>query len=347
MKEAYMAVKLKEWASERVPLRLSLIDYIQEPVPDHLNKFWYAMGATPLILFIMLATTGILMTFYYVPSPEGAYESVRNITYGVYLGWFIRGVHKISVNLMIFTLLLHMIRVFITRGYRKPGEFKWLIGALVLFTTLGLAFTGYSLAYDQISYWGSVVVTNMVGQMPVIGKPLVLLLRGGEEVTGLTLLRLYDLHTKLLPLVIVGLITAHILIIRVVGFAKIEGGGGEHPFYPDHALKTTAIAIGLLIIIVNLVAIFPPAVGQPANPQEVASNVAPPWYFSAIYKWITIVPREAGLFGVMLFFAVLTVYPFLDTFFSDRGIKMGRVNIVAGSVAVSAFATLTLWQVLG
>ena len=272
---------------------------------------------------------------------------MRNITYGVYLGWFIRGVHKISVNLMIFTLLLHMIRVFITRGYRKPGEFKWLIGALVFFITLGLAFTGYSLAYDQISYWGSVVVTNMVGQMPVLGKPLVLLLRGGEEVTGLTLLRLYDLHTKLLLLLIVGLITAHILIIRIVGFAKIEGGGGEHPFYPDHALKTTAIAIGLLIIIVNLVAIFPPAIGQPANPQEVASNVAPPWYFSAIYKWITIVPREAGLFGVMLFFAVLTVYPFLDTFFSDRGIKMGRVNIVTGSIAVAGFAVLTLWQVVG
>ncbi len=342
-----MVARIREWASERVPLRMSLVDYIQEPVPDHLNKFWYAMGATPLILFLILAASGILMTFYYIPTPENAYESVRNITYGIYLGWFIRGVHKLTVNLMIFALMLHMIRVFVTRGYRSPGEFKWLIGAGIFFTTLALAFTGYSLANDQVSYWGSVVVTNMMGQMPIIGKSLVLLLRGGEEVTGVTLLRLYDLHTKLLPVVILGLIAAHILIVRIVGFAKVEGGGGEHPFYPDHALKTTAIAMGLLIIIVNLVAIFPPVVGQPANPQEVASNVAPPWYFSAIYKWITIVPREAGLFGVMLFFAVLTVYPFLDTFFSNRGARMGRVNIVTGTVAVAGFAVLTLLQVLG
>lgn len=342
-----MVARMKDWASQRVPLRTSLVDLIQEDVPDHLNKFWYAMGVTPLVLFFMLAITGVLMTFYYVPTPEGAYESVRNITYGTYLGWFIRGVHKLSVNLMIFTLLLHMIRVFVTRGYRNPGEFKWLVGTGVFFTALALAFTGYSLVYDQVSYWGSIVVTNMVEQTPLIGRSLALLLRGGEEVSGLTLLRLYDLHTKLLPLVIVGLIAAHILIVRIVGFAEIEGNRGVHPFFPDHAMKTAAIAIGLLIIITNLVAIFPPAIGQPANPQEVASNVAPPWYFAAIYKWITIVPREAGLFGVMLFFAVLTVYPFLDTFFSDRGIKMGRVNIVAGSVAVSAFATLTLWQVLG
>lgn len=342
-----MVTRIREWAQERVPLKISLVDFIQEDVPDHLNKFWYAMGVTPLILFLVLAATGVLMTFYYVPTPEGAYESVRNITYGIYLGWFIRGVHKLSVNLMIFTLLLHIIRVFITRGYRSPGEFKWLAGAMVFFTALALGFTGYSLAYDQVSYWGSVVVTNMVEQTPIIGNSLAMLLRGGEEVTGVTLLRLYDLHTKLLPLVIVGLMAAHILIVRVVGFAEIEGSRGAHPFFPDHAMKTAAIAIGLLIIITNLVAIFPPGIGQAANPEEVASNVAPPWYFAAIYKWITIVPREAGLFGVMLFFALFTIYPFLDTFFLDKGIKMGRVNIVIGTAVVAGFAMLTLWQVLG
>lgn len=342
-----MVARIKDWASQRVPLKISLVELIQEDVPDHLNKFWYAMGVTPLILFLILAATGVLMTFYYVPTPEGAYESVRSITYGIYLGWFIRGVHKLSVNLMIFTLYLHMIRVFVTRGYRNPGELKWLAGTGVFFTALALAFTGYSLVYDQVSYWGSVVVTNMVEQTPIIGSSLALLLRGGEEVTGVTLLRLYDLHTKLLPLVIVGLIAAHILIVRVVGFAEIEGNRGVHPFFPDHALKTAAIAIGLLIIITNLVAIFPPAIGQPANPQEVASNVAPPWYFAAIYKWITIVPREAGLFGVIVFFAVFTTYPFLDTFFLNKGIKMNRVNIVIGTAAVAGFATLTLWQVLG
>lgn len=342
-----MVARIREWAQERVPLRISLVDIIQEDVPDHLNKFWYTMGATPLVLFLVLAASGFLMTFYYVPTPEEAYESVRDITYGIYLGWFIRGVHKISVSLMIFTLFIHIIRVFITRGYRSPGEFKWLIGALVFFSTLALAFTGYSLPYDQISYWGSVVVINMVEQLPLIGNLLALLLRGGEEVTGVTLLRLYDLHTKLLPLLIIGLMAAHILVIRIVGFAKIEGNKGEHPFYPEHLLKTMAIAIGILIIIVNLVAIFPPTLGAPANPEEVASNVAPPWYFAAIYKWITIVPREAGLSWVMVFFTLFTVYPLLDTFFTRRGIGMGRINIVIGTAVIIGFAALTLWQAMG
>ncbi len=327
-------------------LKERFIDLIQEDVPDHLDKFFYCLGATPLVLFLILAVTGILMTFYYIPFPDRAYDSVYAITNEIYLGWFIRGVHKITVNLMIFTLMLHIVRVFITRAYRTPGEVKWLIGAALFFTTLALGFTGYSLVYDNVSYWGMTVVTDMIRQVPVVGKSLFLLLRGGEEVTELTLLRLYDLHTKLLPLLILVLIGAHILAVRTIGFAGIKGSGGVHPFYPEHALKTAAIAIGLLIVIVNMTVIFPPTLGAPADPQEVASNVAPPWYFSAIYKWITIVPREAGLFGVFLFFVLFTVYPYIDRGLSMRGAKMERVNMALGTVTVVIFVTLTLWDMV-
>ena len=115
---------------------------------------------------------------------------------------------------MILFLFFHVIRVFITRAYRTPGELKWVSGSIVLFVTLAMGFTGYSLIFDNVSYWGMTVVTNMIGTLPVIGTPLLHLLRGGEEVSGVTLLRLYDLHTKLLPVLLGGLVLGHALFTK-------------------------------------------------------------------------------------------------------------------------------------
>ncbi|MBI5047767.1 MAG: cytochrome b N-terminal domain-containing protein [Deltaproteobacteria bacterium] len=331
-------------------LKDRVIDLIQKEVPDYMNNFFYCMGATPLILFFVAATTGILMTFYYIPFSERAYESVRAITSEIYLGWFIRGLHKVSINLMIFTLFLHLVRVFVTRAYKTHGELKWLIGTMLFFTTLAMGFTGYSLVYDHVSYWGMTVVMNMAEEMPVFGPPLAYLLRGGAEVSELTLLRLYDLHTKLLPLLLILLIGGHIIAITVLGFAKVEGSEGKHMgkhmFYPEHAMKVGLAAVSLLILMVNLVMIFPPNIGVAANPLEVASNVAPPWYFSAVYKWITIAPRQPALFGVLLFCVVFVAYPYIDRFLTERGFNMGRINIVIGSAAVLIFVILTLWNVM-
>ncbi len=162
----------------------------------------------------------------------------------------------------------------------------------------------------------------------------------------ITLLRLYDLHTKLLPAVLILLIGAHILAVTILGFAKIEGMEGNHLFYPGHVMKVGLIAVSLLILVVNMVMIFPPPLGPVANPQEVAPNVAPPWYFSAVYKWITIAPRQPALFGILFLSGIFFLYPFMDRFLTGRGFNMGRINIVIGTAAVSAFAILTLWNVI-
>ncbi len=328
------------------PVQKRIIDYIQEDVPDHLNWFAYAMGATPLVLFVVAAVTGILMTFYYIPYPVKAYESVKEITEGVYLGWFVRGLHKLSINLMIFTLMVHLLRVFITRAYKTSGEIKWLLGAGLFFVTLAMGFTGYSLVYDQVSYWGMTVVMSMIEEIPLVGRPMAYLLRGGEEISQITLLRLYDLHTKLLPLVLVILIGAHILAIRMIGFERIDDSTKTHPFFPDHALKVGAIGVGLLILMTDLVMIFPPVVGPMADPTEVPPEITPPWYFMAVYKWITIAPREPALFCILLFSIIFVLYPFIDRFFANRGYNMVRVNIAVGTSAVMVFVVLTLWDVI-
>lgn len=316
------------------------VDYIQKDLPQHLDWWPYTLGAIPLTLFGLLVTTGLLLTFYYVPSAEKAYESVEQITNEVYLGWFVRGLHKTSVDLMILFLLFHVIRVFITRAYRSPGELKWVSGSIVLFVTFAMGFTGYSLVFDNVSYWGMTVVTNMVGTLPVVGTPLLYLLRGGEEVSGVTLLRLYDLHTKLLPALLGVLVIGHVVVVRLMGFADVEGSRGFHPFFPEHTLKMGAIAVGLLVLIVDLVMIFPPTLGQPANPLEVASDVSPPWYFSAPYMWITLLPGPVAVWSLLGAAGLFMAYPFVDRELSRRGWPMTLVNAVIGTVVVLGVAVL-------
>jgi len=318
----------------------SWIDYIQKDLPEHLEWWPYTLGAIPLTLFGILVVTGLLLTFYYVPSLEKAYESVDQITHEIYLGWFVRGLHKTSVDLMILFLLFHVIRVFLTRAYQTPGELKWVSGSIVLFVTFAMGFTGYSLVFDNVSYWGMTVVTNMIGTLPVIGTPLLYLLRGGEEVSGVTLLRLYDLHTKLLPVLLGGLVIGHVVIVRLMGFVDVEGSHHFHPFYPEHTLKMGAIALGLLVLIVDLVMIFPPVLGLPANPQEVASDVSPPWYFSAPYMWISLLPGPVALWSLMGGAGLFVVYPFIDRVLAERGWPMAYVNGVVAAVAVVAMAIL-------
>jgi quinol-cytochrome oxidoreductase complex cytochrome b subunit len=318
----------------------SWVDYIQKDLPQHLDWWPYTLGALPLTLFGLLVATGLLLTFYYVPSPERAYESVDQITNDVYLGWFVRGLHKTSVDLMILFLFFHVIRVFITRAYRAGGELKWVSGSVVLFVTLAMGFTGYSLVFDNVSYWGMTVVTNMIGTLPVIGTPLLYLLRGGEEISGVTLLRLYDLHTKLLPVLLGGLVIGHVVIVRLLGFADVKGSRGFHPFYPEHTLKMGAIAAGLLLLIVNIAMIFPPLLGPPANPQEVASDVSPPWYFSAPFMWITLLPGPLALWSLLGCAGLFVVYPFVDRTLSERGWPMELVNAVVGTAVVCAIAAL-------
>ena len=293
-----------------------------------------------MTLFGLLVGTGLLLTFYYVPSPERAYESVDEITNEIYLGWFVRGLHKTSVDLMILFLFFHVIRVFITRAYRTPGELKWVSGSIVLFVTLAMGFTGYSLIFDNVSYWGMTVVTSMIGTLPVIGTPLLHLLRGGEEVSGVTLLRLYDLHTKLLPVLLGGLVLGHVVIVRLLGFAEVKGSRGFHPFYPEHTLKMGAIAAGLLLIIVNIVMIFPPLLGPPANLQEVASDVSPPWYFSAPFMWITLLPSPLALWSLLGFAGLFVVYPFLDRVLDERGWPMEIINALVAATVIIAIAGL-------
>ena len=197
-------------------------DITNEPVPGHIKRWWFALGGTPAYLFLIQITTGIMLSFYYVPSPDHAYESVRTITTTVPFGWFIRSLHKWAAHLMIITVLLHMCRVFFSCAFRHPRQLNWVIGCGLLLGTLGLAFTGYSLIYEQLSYWGVTVAAELVAVTPVVGDVMASFMRGGEQIGPNTLTRMYILHVGLFPILLIVLIGLHVAVLRLHGVSNLS-----------------------------------------------------------------------------------------------------------------------------
>jgi quinol-cytochrome oxidoreductase complex cytochrome b subunit len=332
--------QFRKWLQERVPIEVETLQKpFKEELPVHMKSWIFCLGGTPLILFCILAATGILLTFYYVPYPGQAYHSVANITYKVRMGWLIRGIHRGASHLMIIAVLLHMIRVFVTRAYRKPRELNWILGVALFLTTLTFAFTGYSLIYDQLSYWATTIGTNMIADVPLIGKPLLYLLRGGPNVNPNTLTRFYNFHILVLPAVIFLLIGAHLVFIRLHGVSKPEGDSRKetYPFFPDHVLRETIIGLFILIVLVNYVIYFPPTIGSPATPDATPTHIRPEWYFFPTYRWLQMTSLVVGIGGTQLFIIGMFLWPFIDA-----GLEKIAPNKKLGIIIGTAFFLLTL-----
>lgn len=207
------------WIDERVEMHDYIKkDILDKPIPKGLN-FSYCFGGITFFLFLMLAVTGYFMTFYYVPSPTQAYDAVDFMTYEVSMGSIVRGVHHWSANLMVVTIVLHMIRVYIYGAYKKPREINWITGVLLLCMVMGFAFTGYLLPWDQKAYWATKVGTSVMGTVPIIGDYVLRITRGGTELGALTLTRFYTLHVVFLPIAVVALLIGHFAMIRRQGIS--------------------------------------------------------------------------------------------------------------------------------
>jgi quinol-cytochrome oxidoreductase complex cytochrome b subunit len=212
--------RIFDWIDSRFGIKAPHRDFLQRPLPQKLS-YLHCLGGIAFILFITLLLTGMLLSFYYIPSETDAFQSVLRITREVRWGFLIRGMHKWSANLFIVFVLLHTVRVFIHRAYRPPRELNWVAGSLIAILTFASGFTGYLLPWDQKAYWATVVGTNMTVTIPLIGEYLLYLVRGGAEVNGSTLIRFYSLHVLWLPLMISLLLWAHFHMVKKQG---ISGG---------------------------------------------------------------------------------------------------------------------------
>jgi len=211
--------RVGDWFDERFDVRIPLEAFLKKPVPKHAIRWYFCLGGITFALFLIQGVTGILLSLYYKPTPEQAYESILFIMNNVQFGWLIRSIHSWSASLMIAFCVAHMLRVFITGSYKNPRELNWIAGVVLLLLTLAFGFTGYLLPWDQKALWGSTVGSEILGVVPLIGEALLKLLRGGMEITGLTLTRFYGIHMLVLPVLAFVFLAVHFVIIRRQGIS--------------------------------------------------------------------------------------------------------------------------------
>ncbi len=211
-------MKILEYLNNRMGFTSRHRRVLDRPVPEWINYF-YCLGGITFTLFLILLLTGLLLSSHYTPSEAGAYRSIQRLHREVPLGSMLRAAHHWAGNLMVVTIVLHMLRVFITGAYKNPRELHWIAGSLLLLLTLSFGFTGYLLPWDQKAYWATVVGTNMLGSIPLIGGPLADLMRGGREVGGQTLLRFYSFHVLWFPLLTGIFLWLHFHMIKRTGIS--------------------------------------------------------------------------------------------------------------------------------
>jgi cytochrome b6 len=208
-----------DWLDERFDLSEPLEKFLRKPVPKHAIRWYFCLGGITFFLFVVQGTTGILLSLYYRPTPEHAYESILFIMNNVRFGWLVRSIHSWSASLMVATCIGHMVRVYVTGSYKNPRELNWVVGMMLGILTLGFGFTGYLLPWDQRAFWGSTVGSEILGTVPWVGKTLLALLRGGQDVTGLTLVRFYGGHVLVLPSLMLIFLVLHFIIVRRQGIS--------------------------------------------------------------------------------------------------------------------------------
>jgi cytochrome b6 len=207
-----------DWFQERLEIQAIADDITSKYVPPHVNIF-YCLGGITLTCFIVQVATGFAMTFYYRPTVTEAFASVEYIMTQVNVGWLIRSVHRWSASMMVLNMILHVCRVYLTGGFKKPRELTWVTGVALASVTVSFGVTGYSLPWDQVGYWACKIVTGVPDAIPIVGGLLVEVLRGGVSVGQSTLTRFYSAHTFVLPVVAVVLMLTHFVMIRKQGIS--------------------------------------------------------------------------------------------------------------------------------
>jgi cytochrome b6 len=210
--------KVFQWFNDRLEVQAISDDIASKYVPPHVNIF-YCLGGLTLTCFLIQFATGFAMTFYYKPTVTEAFASVQYIMNEVNFGWLIRSIHRWSASMMVLMMILHVFRVYLTGGFKKPRELTWVVGVMLAVTTVTFGVTGYSLPWDQVGYWAVKIVSGVPAAIPVVGDQLVTLMRGSESVGQATLTRFYSLHTFVLPWVIAVLLLLHFLMIRKQGIS--------------------------------------------------------------------------------------------------------------------------------
>src|ERR1700675_2974398 len=209
--------KLGDWFEERLQLAAPIRETMQHPVPRNTASWFYVFGSAALTVFALQLVTGILLAMIYVPSAAEAWSSLQSLNHDVTLGWFIRAMHGWGSNFMVAIVLIHMAQVFLFGAYKFPRELTWILGVFLLLLTLGMAFSGQVLRFDQDAYWGLGIGASIASRVPVLGPAIVKLMLGGPIIAGATLSRFFTLHVFVIPGLLIGCVCLHVLMVLKLG----------------------------------------------------------------------------------------------------------------------------------
>jgi ubiquinol-cytochrome c reductase cytochrome b subunit len=358
--------RLIDWIDVRIGVReitrKELTGYL---LPRNINA-WHSLGSVLLVIFALQAVSGILLLIYYVPDSDKAFKSVSDIMNVVPFGWLIRLCHAVGSNMMVLVLLMHMLSVLFMGSYKRPRELNWVTGFILFVMVQGISLTGYLLPWSQLSFWATTVATNSANAIPVIGPYLVEFLRGGTLVGPSTLGRFFALHVAVIPACMVGLVAAHLFLLKRTGIStppfglketsnswqgdiySYEDHPGGIPFVPNFALEDMRsifiyLACFLAVVFFQPYLFFPKDAFIPANPFITPAHIKPEWYFLANYQTLKIFPNEfigLSLQGMAMTF--LALLPFIDRGRERHPLK--RPLFLACSIGgVLLWIGLTIW----
>jgi quinol-cytochrome oxidoreductase complex cytochrome b subunit len=313
---------IERWLDSRLPIVRFSADLLDFPTPKNLN-YWWTFGGILAFCLITQIVTGVILAMHYIPSGDGAFNSVQHIMRDVNYGWLIRYIHANGAAMFFLAVYIHMFRGIYYGSFKAPREVLWLIGAAIYVVMMATAFFGYVLPWGQMSFWAAKVITNLFGAIPVVGPSLATWLWGGFTVDAPTLNRFYSLH-YLLPFIIAALVGLHIWALHVPGNnnptgVNVKSRSDTLPFHPYYTVKDSFAVSLFMILFAVFVFYLPEAMGHvdnniPANPLATPAHIVPEWYLLPYYAILRAIPDKLlGVIALAGAIGCIFALPWLDT----------------------------------
>lgn len=330
--------KLAGWIDARFPMTTLWKEHLSEYYAPKNFNFWYFFGSLALLVLVIQIVTGIFLVMNYKPDAAIAFASVEYIMRDVPFGWLIRYMHSTGASMFFVVVYLHMMRGLMYGSYRKPRELIWIFGMLIYLALMAEAFMGYLLPWGQMSYWGAQVIVNLFSAVPFVGEELSLWIRGDFVISDATLNRFFSFHVIAVPLVLLGLVVAHIIALHEVGSNNPDGVEIKKnkdpvthipldgiPFHPYYTVKDI-VGVVVFLMVFSAIVFFSPSLGGyflednnfiPADPLKTPPHIAPVWYFTPFYAILRAVPpmfgsQFPGVIAMGVAVVILFFLPWLD-----------------------------------
>jgi ubiquinol-cytochrome c reductase cytochrome b subunit len=366
------AVNLYNWFEQRLGLGAPVIEAAEHEVPSSTSSWWYVFGSAATVIFVLQIMTGVLLALVYAPTASHAWSSLQFLDHNVRLGWFLRAMHGWGSDFMVAIVLIHMAQVFLFSAYKFPRELTWIIGVFLLLLTLGMAFTGQVLRFDQDAYWGLGIGASILSRVPWIGGPLVGLMLGGPIIAGPTLSRFFALHVFVIPGILIALVGLHVWMVLRLGINEWPMPGRlvnkktyvrEYhqltektgiPFVPDAAWKDAIFAAAIMLAVIACALWFGPF-GPSGQPDPTIIQTAPKPDFAFLWLYAVLAYLPPSLETPVLFIApvlgigAMLLLPLLsgegEKHWSRRPVAVLMISVIAVTLgAFTRLATYTPWS---